>query len=490
MKIILCISKIVSLFICISSLSVAQEFQIYGETNFEASGNHEAHKKFIEGLLQLHNFEYDDARNSFLLAQDIDPDFVMAYWGEALTFEHPLWSRHNLQASRNALAKIAQSKEERINKAITEREKHYIESIEILFGEGSQEEREINYSLKLKEIYEQYPDDLDAAAFYALSLITISHEGRDFSLYMRAGAITEDILLINPRHPGALHYAIHSYDDPIHAPLGLRAAKTYVEVAPSAVHALHMGSHIYFALGMWELGTERNTRSFEEAIARRASPDDPYGNQAYHALTWLIYSLNQEGKHDQAAEKLSIIEKQMKLHNRVMDRQNFIAGRSSYLIDTQDWLGHFAKIEVNYEGLSPYFVSTDQYIQGVIALKNKDLESALVALQNINGSEPIQTKSRSAMAPRLMHLSLEAQIELIKGNEKIAIDLMQQAVEMELSVSPEYGPPVPVQPTAELLGNIYLILDKKALAKESYEESLKNTFGRLISENGLKKSIE
>ena len=78
MKIILCISKIVSLFICISSLSVAQEFQIYGETNFEASGNHEAHKKFIEGLLQLHNFEYDDARNSFLLAQDIDPDLVMA----------------------------------------------------------------------------------------------------------------------------------------------------------------------------------------------------------------------------------------------------------------------------------------------------------------------------------------------------------------------------------------------------------------------------
>ena len=163
----------------------------------------------------------------------------------------------------------------------------------------------------------------------------------------------------------------------------------------------------------------------------------------------------------------------MRLHNRVMDRQNFIAGRSSYLIDTQDWLGHFAKIEVNYEGLSPYFVSTDQYIQGVIALKNKDLESALVALQNINGSEPIQTKSRSAMAPRLMHLSLEAQIELIKGNEKIAIDLMQQAVEMELSVSPEYGPPVPVQPTAELLGNIYLILEKKSLAKESYEASLK-----------------
>ncbi|OUU78817.1 MAG: hypothetical protein CBC38_06800 [Gammaproteobacteria bacterium TMED78] len=490
MKIIKLILKCLSLSIFISSSLFAQDSQIYGETDFQASGSSEAHIKFTQGLLQLHNFEYDDARKSFLSAQEIDSDFAMAYWGEALTYEHPLWSRHNLKGSRDALAKLGNSSQDRLNKAITEREKHYIDSVNILFGEGNQEEREIKYSLKLKQIYESYPDDLDAAAFYALSLITISHEGRDYSLYMRAGAITEDILLINPRHPGALHYAIHSYDDPIHAPLGLRAAKTYVEVAPSAVHALHMGSHIYFALGMWELGTERNTRSFEQAISRRQSPDEPYGGQAYHALTWLIYSLNQEGKHNQASERLSLIEKQVSLHNGVADRQNFIAGRASHLIDTQDWFGHYAKIEINYEGLSPYFIATDQYIHGIISLKNKDVAGALLALKNIGGSDPIETRSRVTMAPRLMHLSLEGQIEFAKGNVDRAVNLIKQAVELELSAPPDYGPPVPVQPTAELLANIYLIIGDKLLAKENFQLSLKNTFGRLISENGLKKSME
>ena len=297
-----------------ASAADARDFQIYGSTEFPTSGSPEAHEVFIVGLLQLHNFEFEDARVSFRAAQDLDPEFGMAYWGEALTYEHMLWNRFETEKSRSVIQRLGSTVAEREAMFSTEREKDYLRSIEILFAEGTQEERELAYSAALGEMYKKYPDDHDAAALYAISLITTSHGGRDYTRYMRAAAITEDILAINPRHPGALHYAIHSYDDPVHAPLGLRAATVYAEVAPSAVHALHMGSHIYFALGMWDLGYERNVRSFEEAIARRPNQADPYGNQAYHALTWVVYALNQMGRDREAAEYVALIQDLSLIH--------------------------------------------------------------------------------------------------------------------------------------------------------------------------------
>ena len=471
-----------------ASAADGPEARTYGSIDFDASGSPEAHEVFIRGLLQLHNFEYGDARASFLAAQELDPDFAMAYWGEALTHEHPLWSQHEPEAGRAVLARLGETAGDRAAKFPTEREKAYLRSIERLFGDGSQEERELRYSAALGEIHEDYPGDLDAAAFYALSLLTISHGGRDFALYMRAGAITEEILDINPRHPGALHYSIHSYDDPIHAPLGLRAANLYAEVAPSAIHALHMGSHIYFALGMWELGTERNTRAFEEAVARQASPHDAYGNQANHALTWLIYALNQQGLHEQAAAKLALLEDQLSRYGGNTQQQNFIAARASYLVDSQDWDSHFATVAVDYGGLNHYFVATDQYIQGVVALENADVEGARTALDAIGGAEPIQTRSRRAMVPRLLHLALAGQMELAAGNTGEALALMEEAAELEASVPPEYGPVVPVQPTAELLADTYLSLGEYELAVQNYELALQGSVGRQRSLTGLKEA--
>ncbi|MEE8094080.1 MAG: hypothetical protein V3T47_07575 [Gammaproteobacteria bacterium] len=486
MKTAFYLSLLLNMFLLgIASAADGPEARTYGSIDFDASGSPEAHEVFIRGLLQLHNFEYDDARASFLAAQELDADFAMAYWGEALTHEHPLWSQHAPEAGRAVLARLGDTAQERAAKFPTEREKAYLHSIELLFGEGSQEERELRYSAALGEIHADYPDDLDAAALYALSLLTISHGGRDFALYMRAGATTEEILDINPRHPGALHYAIHSYDDPIHAPLGLRAANLYAEVAPSAVHALHMGSHIYFALGMWELGIERNTRAFEEAVARQSSPDDSYGNQANHALIWLIYALNQQGLHEEAAAKLALFEDQLSRYGGNTHRQNFIAARASYLVDTQDWDSHFATIRVDYDGLNHYFVATDEYIQGMIALKNADVEGAKAALLAIGGAEPVQTRSRRAMVPRLLHLALQGQLELAAGNTDRALALMEEAAELEASVPPEYGPAVPVQPTAELLADTYLSLGEVELARENYELALKGSVGRERSLTGL-----
>ena len=149
-------------------------------------------------------------------------------------------------------AGIASAQEARSTKAKTTREKAYLHAVETLYGDGSKEDRDLRYSLEMAELARQFPDDVDAVALYALSILGTAENGRDFATYMRAAAVLEEVFPAHPRHPGVVHYLIHSYDDPIHAPLGLRAARIYSQIAPDAGHAQHMTSHIYLALGMWD----------------------------------------------------------------------------------------------------------------------------------------------------------------------------------------------------------------------------------------------
>ena len=176
---------LVTLIFVISVLASPVYSQQYGSTDFPASGDPEAHALFIRGLVMLHNFEYEDARDVFRQVRSMDPDFVMAYWGEALTHEHPLWDQQNLAAARVVLNQLAPSADARVEKAQTVREKAYIRSVNILFGEGDAKARDYAYSAALKAISETWPEDIDAGALYALSVLTVSHDGRDFYKFMR-----------------------------------------------------------------------------------------------------------------------------------------------------------------------------------------------------------------------------------------------------------------------------------------------------------------
>ena len=475
------------LLISILLLGRAQAQQEYGYTDFEASGSREAHQVFLRGLLQLHNFEYGDARASFQEAQSIDSNFVMAYWGEALTYEHSFWGRFDIEAAKATLARLGGTPEERASKAETQRERDYLNTLEVLFSEGTQEEREIRYSHSLQELHEKYPNDLDAAAFYALSILFTTYGGRDFTRYMKAASITEEILDKNPLHPGALHYNIHSYDDPIHASLGLRAARDYFKVAPSAIHALHMGSHIYFALGMWEEGTDRNARSFGEAVARQKNPTDLYSGQAYHALTWLIYSLSQQGEYDSAEDQLALIETQVDQYGdaNIGPRRAYVGARAAYIIDTQQWQNHHASVVIKHDGLNDFSIATDYYLQGIVALNHGDAAGAENALDKMGGEEEILSADREIMAPRLLRLALQGQIALAAGRQEEALELIGLAAELEGQLPAEYGPVVPVQPMAELLADTYRSLGDADKARSYYEISLQSAVGRERSLKGL-----
>jgi hypothetical protein len=223
-----------------------------GDVTFPNSGAPAAQESFLTGLAQLHNFEYASAAEQFRKAQQLDPAFAMAYWGEAMTYTHPVWMEQDRDAARTALARLGATPEARVAQAKTRREQDYLRAVDILYGDGEKHARDFAYANAMAGLYRSYPDDPDAAAFFALSLLGTAHAGRDFTIYMRAASIVEPVFRDHPNHPGAAHYLIHAYDDPVHAPLGLRAARAYAKIAPSAGHAQHMTSHIFVALGMWD----------------------------------------------------------------------------------------------------------------------------------------------------------------------------------------------------------------------------------------------
>ncbi len=458
--------------------------QQYGNTDFHASGDPEAHALFIRGLVMLHNFEYEDARAMFRQARNLDPDFVMAYWGEALTHEHPLWNQQNLNAARAVLEQLAPTAEERVEKAQTEREKAYIRSVNVLFGEGDDRERDYAYNAALEKISNTWPEDIDAGALYALSTLTTSHDGRDFYKFMRAGAITEELMDRAPRHPGVLHYNIHSYDDPVHAPLGLRAADIYSDVAPAAVHALHMPSHIYFALGDYERAGQLNKRSFDAALKRMRKNDLPYNGQAYHSLSWLIYARLQEGRFDEARRLLGYAEREWKNADTPTNRIGFITCRSNYIIDTQAWNDPLLDLEVSYDKVWSSAIAMDQYVMGLRALRQGDADKAMAIVTSFVSSPNPESRSIRAAAPTVLKLLLEGHLLIAEGNQEQGLALMQEAVDLEQSLEPAIGPAMP-QPAAEALAEVYLEIGATEQARKNYQLSLTRAVNRRRSLEGL-----
>ena len=252
----------------IASLNVRARQSELGSIDFPTSGAAAAQPAFLKGVLLMHSFEYDDAKEAFVEAQQADPGFAMAYWGEAMTYNHAVWQQTAPDLARAALARLAPTAEGRLAKAATAKEKDWLASLDSLYGAGDKLARDRAYAEQLRRMHDKYPADDEVTAFYALALLGTSHGGRDVSIYMKAAALVEQVYARNPQHPGAAHYLIHAYDDPVHAPLGLRFADAYSRIAPAASHALHMPSHVYFALGMWDEASAINERSMKAADAR------------------------------------------------------------------------------------------------------------------------------------------------------------------------------------------------------------------------------
>ncbi|HSP16095.1 MAG TPA: hypothetical protein VLV78_15220 [Thermoanaerobaculia bacterium] len=423
-----------------------------GVVNFQSSGAPAAQADFLHGLALLHDFEYADAAESFRKAQKIDPDFAMAYWGEAMTYTHPIWMQQDLQAARAVLKRMPPAK--------TERERDYIRTIQVLYGEGTKEERDFKYADAMAALHARYPDDVDATAFYALSLLGTAHEGRDFATYMRSAALLEEVFPTHRHHPGVLHYLIHSYDDPIHAPLGLRAARLYGSVAPHAPHALHMTSHIFIAMGMWDDVINANLK----AIAAQ-----PKKGGCGHYGLWLEYGYLQK-KNFAEAKKILDACTASKATNFAEMRANFIASD-----------GDAGPLTV--ADATPEIQFRLAYADALAAARRKDANGLSDAASRLPAWEGTKPGDRERAA--IVRQEIEALRLSVQGKHDEAIAILRKAADSERAMPFEFGPPVIEKPPLELLGDELTAAGKPAEAKKAYEAALARTPGRTLTVEGL-----
>ena len=438
----------------------------YGATEFSNSGAADAQDAFLRGLLMLHSFEYEDAREAFQEARRIDPDFAMAAWGEAMTHNHPIWQEQDRDAAIAALGDWWEAIQSGAKiDGITDREADYLQTLGALYGVvGTKEERDFAYADAMADLSATYPDDLDAASFYALSILGTAHEGRDFAIYMDAAAVVEEVFDINPEHPGAAHYLIHAYDDPIHAPLGLRPARVYADIAPSASHALHMPSHIYFALGMWDEGAVMNERSYQAAKNRTDARGEPLNGHGWHALVWLHYAELQRGRYDEAGQLL----------DRVAAHIDEDASRAYYLpylramvaAETENW----SLVPLGDEPTERVGDGRIFYVHTRAALDAGDRATAEALVANLRAR--LDADESPSEAAVVTALELDALLALDAGDTDKALALLDEAVAIEDEMPLDFGPASPVKPAHELLGEVFLQLDRPDEAWVQFDAAL------------------
>ena len=466
-------------FVVLLTLAVPGFAQSLGEVTFLNSGAPEAQERFMRGLLLLHSFEYDDSRVAFQEARQIDPDFAMAYWGEALTHNHPIWQQQDRDA---ALVVLAEMPEEARTK-VSERERAYLATLDVLYGEADKEDRDDAYAAALGELAAAYPNDLNASTFHALAILGTAHEGRDFEIYDRAGQIALAAFAQNPRHPGAAHYVIHSYDDPLNAEKALEAARAYSGIAPDAPHALHMPSHIYFALGMWDEVAEMNRRAYGAARARDEAAGQPLGGHGWHPLFWLHYAELQRGRIEEARR---LFHEALDLAESGPTRRGWssmIAMRASYVIDSMDLDGEIAHMELPLDDVGTETAQRDAFVAGLVALNLHDASAMQAALQDVQnfleGGEELGPAEQSTA------LMLEGLVLVEQGEEQDGLGKLQEAAELDDLMPLDFGPPNPVKPAHELLGEVLLRHGRYYEAYLEFEKALNRNPRRRSSLIGL-----
>lgn len=498
------------LIVLISCKTTSEPESQLGQISFEVTGNKDAVKFFHEGMLLLHSFEYEDAAEKFSEAQKLDPEMGMAFWGEAMTNNHPLWRYQNKVEALNILSELGATAEERALHFATPLEKDLHQAIEILYGDGTKTDRDRLYSDYLKLLREKYPNNHEVASMYALSILGAVEEGRDEEAYNMGAKIAEGILQENPNHPGALHYLIHSYDDPDHAHLALDAANNYSKVAPDAGHALHMPSHIYIALGMWDEVINSNIASWEASVTRKNLKNLDNNAYNYHALNWLMYAYLQKGNYSRAKELTADMHNYCSGLDAKRARSYLIMMKGAYALESNDWDSDLLKDTFNMDDLNVQIQAVKLYTQAMAEkswnqkvnydyyieqIQNKiseaENEVLMRSVSTCSGNFINNTTSQVDIdRAMVIKYELEGQKNWDNGNHTVAEEYLKKAVDLEYNTSFQYGPPDIVKPSSELLAEFLIAQKRIPEAREYYQKSLTRAPKRKISMDGLNAASE
>jgi tetratricopeptide (TPR) repeat protein len=457
---------------------------VYGDISFDNTGSSEAQAAFLTGVKSLHNFQFEDARIAFEEAAEIDSKFAMAYWGQAMSNNYPLWARQNTANAKSALNTLSSSLEGRLNLANTEKEKAFINAVEKLFFSSDDKlERDISYSNAMANMHDKWPDDHEISIFYALSLLGTVRPGDDgFKRQALAASIAMSVLNENKTHPGAAHFTIHSLDDPEHAILALPAADVYADIAPSSAHALHMPSHIFLQLGMWERVVNSNIEAYASAVSHTKKLIESgatslgastIGGEDFHTLSWLAYANLMLGHYDRAEENLGMA-LQTVTQNPESERakNGYLNMLARHAIETADCSNIYLGDPGTREGKHTAFITA----AGMCAAIDRDMGTASLASERLKDQEKKAEeagKSYNALQIKILSKEVDALTRLADGDYNSAIRLAKEAADIELNnMSAPSGPPVPMKPASELYGEMLAAAGKYDEAVIAYKRSL------------------
>lgn len=460
------------LLLLLPAIVAAQSAPRLGTVSFPTSVSRPAaQQEFEQGVLWMHSFEYEHAAESFRRAQQEAPDFVMAYWGEAMTHNHPIWNERDADAARAVLARLAPSPEARAAKARTARERAWLQAAEVLWGEGPKPLRDTLYLQAMEQVARDHPDD-EAAAFLSLAHMGLSQGVRDIPSYMRAGKIALELFTRSPDHPGAAHYVIHAFDDPDHAILALDAARAYSRIAPDAGHAQHMTTHIFLALGMWDEVSRQNVVAMQAARGNSDSLEWTSG----HYTWWLHYSRAQQGKWADARRWLARQDELLPADATPARRNNLQQRHNELRLNTGDFTSAFSPNTASATD------ATTLLVRGIAAWRGQDrdaLARETAALRALRSSDP------DDVTLRLLTPQLEALLHGANGHEDSALAVLREAVALEASLPMDFGPPAILRPAHEALAEGLLVAGRFAEAQAAYHRALARTPGRSRSLAGL-----
>jgi tetratricopeptide (TPR) repeat protein len=462
----------------------------------------EAQEQFQRALGSLHDFEYEEANEGFKQTQRLDPEFALAYWGEALTYYQTLWRQENVEAARQALAHLGPSPDARAAKAATHRDKSLLSAVEELFGDGDAPHRHRLYANAMGQLYGEYPDDPDVASLYALALLgTVSrgligyselNQSPDRQLAGSAtqkqiGTILAKVLETHPRHGGALHYLLHNYDDPDHARLALDAARTYASVADAgASHALHMPAHVFLQLGLWHDAASSDRAAYGASIewTRRKGLRPAMRN--FHALSWLEYELLQTGRYRDASRAFDAL-----APFASADAPSAQGSHGSHQPLSSDLSSMRARLVIETRRWSLLdgerkFDNVDELLAiGMSAANTDNTWLAKIARQALSQRAQAEQEGEARPAIAIMEREVAALIARAGGRSSEAIAILAEAARAELALPVPLGLPSPAKPAPELLGEILLEAGRGREAQSSFEEVLRRHPNRSLSVLGL-----
>jgi tetratricopeptide (TPR) repeat protein len=470
-----------------------------GQVSFPVSCNAAAQKQFNRAVAMLHSFWYEEAEKAFSEVTRTDPACAMGYWGIAMSLYHPLWAPP--ESSDLKKGQIAVGKGRSVGTK-TEREREYLEAIEVFYRDSAKVDhrtRSLAYEKAMEQVYLHNPKDREAAVFYALSLLgTALPSDKTYRNQKKAAEILNAVLPQEPEHPGVAHYIIHSFDYPQLAQLALPAARSYAKIAPSSPHALHMPSHIFTRLGLWQESIESNIASAGAAKNHVAKTHPGAASfDQLHAMDYLAYAYLQRGQDQKAKRVLDELSTMTKV-----DVENFVAAYAfaaisgRYALERGDW-SEAALLKVHpiafpwdrfpyAEALIYFSRAIGASRSGSISTARKDVER-LISLQNAL----VETKNDYwAGQVGIQRQAAAGWLALAEGKQKEALKLMRGAADLEESTEKHPVTPGSIAPARELLGEMLLELNQPEQALKEFEACQRVEPNRFRSLYGAARAAE